>query len=474
MYQIYCDGYLLHSDIPEYQLIDVKLQMEVNKPGNLSFTILPEHPNLSTLLKRKSEIKVYKNNIVYWKGRIVEDNINLDLSHEIYCEGKLKALNDTLIRPDIFDDTADNVLTSYLNLHNAQVLEFQQIKPGTLQITDDIYRDLKNYESTLSRVDDLVNSVGGYLFLRYESDGDYLDWLTDFSTTSTQEINLGENILNLSQEITAQETYSACIPLGAKQVDENGTETETRLTVSSIQGVDYVFDQAKVNLYGWVFAPISETTWDDVTLAANLLSRANDFLAASGTQLTLTITALDLAYTDADIDSFNFCEYVTVNSSYHNISDDYLLSRLDLDITNPANTRITLGQVVTGITEKQKQDRDNVTLTVNDLQDEITGVNVNLGEEVAQREAYIRYSGGVIEMGETNSDLKMRLSNTELAFVESISGVETEVAYIENPTGNPGDSKLYIENGEIVQTLKIGDFEFSPRDNGNMSLLYKG
>jgi len=93
---------------------------------------------------------------------------------------------------------------------------------------------------------------------------------------------------------------------------------------------------------------------------------------------------------------------------------------------------------------------------------------------VARRERYIRYVGGIIELGETDSDLKMRLSNTELSFWESLYGIETKVAYISNPTGNPGDSKLYIENAAILQGIAFGAYAWEPEDNGSVSLVFKG
>jgi hypothetical protein len=49
MYTIFADEYLLHSDIPGYQLLDAKLSMEVNLPGSLEFEILPDHPAIFSL-----------------------------------------------------------------------------------------------------------------------------------------------------------------------------------------------------------------------------------------------------------------------------------------------------------------------------------------------------------------------------------------------------------------------------------------
>jgi hypothetical protein len=245
--------------------------------------------------------------------------------------------------------------------------------------------------------------------------------------------------------------------------------------VESIKGVDYVFDEERVSVYGWICAPVPETTWDDMDTAAGLLAKATDYLnGKKGLALTLSITALDLSLTGQDIESFNFCERIKVNSEVHGILEEYLLTKLEVDITNPANTKITLGQSGMTLTDKNRQEREKIVFTVNDLVTALTGVNQGLAGEVAARQMYIRYVGGIIEMGEVGSDLKMRLSNTELSFWETLGGAETKVAYIANPTGNPGDSKLYIENGEIVQTLDLGDFRFIKRDNGNLSLVFKG
>lgn len=473
MYQIFCDDYLLHSDMDDYRLFDVKLTMEVNTAGNLQFDAGSEHPNLSSLGKLKPVIKVTKNGFVYWKGRITEDKLEFDGSHAVYCEGKLKALEDTLIRPAVFDGTAASVFTSYINIHNSQVSDTQKFKVGTVNVTGNPYRDLKNYESTYSRIQDLVTSYGGYLFIRYETDGDYIDWLSDFTTTADQQIILGQNILNLTQDVSASNTHTACIPLGMKLLDENGKETEQRLTVESVNGVDFVFDQAKVSEYGWRYAPASEVTWDDVTTASALLAKAQAYLADKGIKLALTLelTALDLTFTDTDIDSFNFCEYITVNSPFHGIIEEYLLRKVDIDISNPANTKITLGESVLTLTDKTKTEKDRVTTSINELITALTGTASDVGNEVAQRERYIRYANGIIELGETGSDLKMRLSNTELSFWESLNGVETKVAYISNPTGNPGDSKLYVENGKILKSMGVGDTAaIVAESNGSVSI----
>ena len=43
----------------------------------------------------------------------------------------------------------------------------------------------------------------------------------------------------------------------------------------------------------------------------------------------------------------------------------------------------------------------------------------------------------------------------------------TVAAYVSN-------DRLYINNAEVVNTLRIGNFAFLPRENGHMSLQYVG
>lgn len=475
MYTIYAGGNLLHSDVPDYQLANARLVMEANQPGSLEFTIAPDHPAIFALEKLKAEVVLKKSGTTYWKGRIVDDTQALDTTRRVYCEGKLKCLGDTVIRPHVYDGTAATVFAAYLNEHNRQVADYQKILPGTVTVTGDIYRALINYESTYDRVQDLVKSLGGYLVLRYESDGDYLDWKPSIATTAAQSITLGENLISLSQELSAEKLYTVCIPRGAKLADENGATTETRLGVESLKGVDYIFDSDLVQQYGWICAPVSETTWDDITTASALLTKGQAYLNANkGLILTLAITAVDLKLAGQNINSFNFLENINVVSTVHGIQSSYLLTKLELDITNPAGTRIVLGSSVMTLTDKNKQAQQDIVLTMNDLATALTGTAVDLAGEIAAREAYIRYDGGTIEMGETGSNLKMRLTNTKLSFWETIGGVETEVAYIANPTGNPGDSKLYIENAKVLNELIFGGFAFQVRDNGNVSLVWKG
>lgn len=76
---------------------------------------------------------------------------------------------------------------------------------------------------------------------------------------------------------------------------------------------------------------------------------------------------------------------------------------------------------------------------------------------------YIRYNNGVLELGDISSGYTARLTATELGFYDG----ETEVAYINN-------NKLFINNGQIVKDLQIGNYQWITDSTGRMSLKWVG
>ena len=75
---------------------------------------------------------------------------------------------------------------------------------------------------------------------------------------------------------------------------------------------------------------------------------------------------------------------------------------------------------------------------------------------------YIRFVDGDIVLGQVDNPFVLEIRNDRISFLQD--GVE--VAYL----SNEGDTqKLYINDGEIIRSLKIGNFAFTPRENGNLS-----
>lgn len=70
---------------------------------------------------------------------------------------------------------------------------------------------------------------------------------------------------------------------------------------------------------------------------------------------------------------------------------------------------------------------------------------------------YIRFVDGNIILGKVGNELELKIRHDRIQFIQS--GVE--VAYFSN-------NKLYVTDGEFINSLKLGNFAFIPRENGSL------
>jgi hypothetical protein len=357
------------------------LNLEINKVGTLTFSIYPDHPYFDRLEKLKPKIVVKRGNKDIFRGRIVNDEQGIYNEKNIECESSLAYLNDSIYRPSSFTGTPEELFALIINNHNSQVTDEQKLKIGNVTVTDPnnyISRSWEDYPSSWELFKTrLLDTLGGYLVERYEDDGTYIDWLEDFKSgdnllVSTQSIEFGENLINILAKNDASTTYSVVIPLGYEIEAEDGTKS--RLTIKSVNNdKDYLVNETALAAYGWKVAPVSETTWDDVTVASNLKTKGQKYLDNQAVMIasTLDITALDLAAVDKDIEFFFIYKYVRIKSTPHNFDKAYLLKSIKIPFDHPENTQITLGETsstLTGIELGNKQKIDGVITRVETIE----------------------------------------------------------------------------------------------------------
>ena len=316
---------------------------------------------------------------------MTDDSQDFNNTKIVDLEGVMAYFNDSVIPP--FDFPADFASNSdYLNSeddikfffnwlieqHNAQVEDFQKFKVGRIAFSDlngDFERSLEDYTNTWDVLKTRLfeSSLGGYLCIRYEYDENgnqvnIIDYLPDFKDDdgaylmNLQEIVFGENMLDLVYDSDATETYTAVIPLGKK----NET-TKKRLTIADLpdavlqstgesgkiikKGV-MIYNEKAVNQFGFICAPPSETTWDDIDSdTGRLQTNGVDFLVNTAVKFlnTITVKALDLHFSDAQIEAFRIYRYVKTKSAPHGMDHIQKLDQLEIDMQNPQNTIITMG-----------------------------------------------------------------------------------------------------------------------------------
>lgn len=390
-YQIRCDGFIL--DDPRDDELSVSnpvVNLEVNTVGGCTFTIHKNHPYYGNLKKLKSVFEVSDDIGVIFRGRMTEDTADFYNSKAVDLEGAMAYFNDSTIRPFSFpEDWADdagyttaaqsgNVIQFFLkwliDQHNSQVQEFQQFKLGSVTVSDPnnyLTRSSTDYASTWETLKSKLfdSALGGYLCIRYEADGNYIDYLSDFTLTNTQEIVFGENLLDLKSKVDASATYSAIIPLGAtiETEEDSSTTSKPRLTIASlpdgnvtddiVKSGDTLYSKKAVEAFGWVCAPTKDTTWDDVTEPENLRTKGVNALAGDLSMVSTTIeaSAVDLHFTDEQIQSFRIYRKVLVRTDPHGHNGTFDMPKLSLNLHNPQSTRFTVGKTERSLTDINSQ-----------------------------------------------------------------------------------------------------------------------
>ena len=74
---------------------------------------------------------------------------------------------------------------------------------------------------------------------------------------------------------------------------------------------------------------------------------------ATGVQMsnTIEIQAIDMHFSDDEIEAFRIYRYIIAESKPHGHEGKYKLTKLDIDILNPQNTKITLGDTSLSMTD---------------------------------------------------------------------------------------------------------------------------
>lgn len=364
MYQLKYKNYILYDPrLADEKLIirDPSVKLAVSKAGEMSFTVDAEHPYLSNLRRMSGLVELLDGTFPIYRGRITGDTKDFYGAHKIETEGIMAVLNDSIIPPfnfpgDFEDDTAykaaaasGNVVEFFfrwiLSQHNAQVTAEQQIKPGVVTVSDPnnyITRNSEEYATAMTTISDklLKSSLGGNLLIRYENDGNYLDYYAALPLTNTQTVEFAENLLDLSSETDGADIYTAILPEG-KDGLTIGNLPDGDLTNDLVKSGLTIYSKSGVATYGRITRHIK---WGDVTVDTNLRTKAKAALADNGLSMPETITckAVDLGWQEG-IQHFRVGRMTALFSTPHGYSASYPLMELAPDILDPGNTQITLG-----------------------------------------------------------------------------------------------------------------------------------
>ncbi len=363
------------NDADKLIIMDPAVTLAVNSAGSVSFSILPSHPMARKITRMRGTLELVDDDGTLFRGRILNDETTFYGAQKYTAEGALAYLNDSIVDPYTFpDDFVDlpgyqdaaglsgNLVAWWLawllDRHNAQAPADRQIKLGSVTVKDPnnyISRENSKYSSTWQTISEkLVGSaLGGYLIMRYEDDGNYLDYLAELPRTNPQRVKFSENLLDIIIKVTGESIFTAILPVGADDLTL-AELPDGPLEGGLIKAGKVIYDPAAETEYGSRITRV--VTWDDVAVPENLKTKAAAALAA-GIQMpeSITIQACDLNGVDGLIPHFRVGQYVRVESGPHGLSAAYPLLEMTPNILEPGATTICLNTTTAKFTAAVRQ-----------------------------------------------------------------------------------------------------------------------
>ena len=381
MYQLTYDSKILFDPYMQSTAItDAKYTGKSNSVSYLDFSIAPNHPLYNTIEKDKGLVEFYSDNVLKFRGKINEIEID-DYGYKIVaCNSVLQYLNHTRVRsystvPGDADLTAPTSVEGYfqwlIDQHNLHVKDASErfevgVNQGAaLDKNDYILRSNDNYPTTLDEINDKVlDSLGGYLFVEYKDDRNILNLYADVHSTNSQIIDFGSNILSISYKENDDELYTVVIPRGGTPEKKEGdTKDPKPINIKNlpdntfdsdsdiVKSGDCVYSLSATKRYGYREYYYSN---NDILDPSNLLKAAVLQLRLQmAPKVTIETKAIDLSIAYPGYEQLNIGDACRVRSARHNLDDYFMLSEMELDLNDPSQTTYTFGDEYVSLVGRQ-------------------------------------------------------------------------------------------------------------------------
>lgn len=314
---------------------------------------------------------------VEFEGRVLSVSNKMTSTgfvQEIVCEDFLSFLHDSTQQyQKLKNSGAEAYLREILNQHNAQVENYKQIHLGTVTVkslTDKPWRYL-GYESTWDTIRDrIVSNIGGYLTLRREKSGFYLDWTSSVGKNQESPIQLGRNIKSASREISFDGIATQIMPIGADEKnsqnrssdnkEEQGSDvTRKQIDISSVNGGKIWLEDAElVAKFGIIRKPV---IWTEIDNPQVLKNRGLQYLRNQKIALAKwTVSAVERYLIDSRYTKFKIGNtHPILNAPLSGIERLQIIEK-KIDILNPQSVDLVIGSKSQSLSAYQLQSQEAV------------------------------------------------------------------------------------------------------------------
>lgn len=361
------------------KILSGSIKQAQNAINEFTFVIPMQNDLYQKLTPFQSIIQVVNlyDEEVEFEGRVLSVSNKMTSTgfvQEVVCEDFLSFLHDSTQHYQKLKNTgAEAYLREILNQHNAQVENYKRIHLGTVTVkslTDKPWRYL-GYESTWDTIRDrIVSNIGGYLTLRREESGFYLDWTSSVGENQESPIQLGRNIKSASREISFDGIATQIMPIGADEKnsqnqssdnkEEQGSDvTRKQIDISSVNGGKIWLEDAElVAKFGIIRKPVIWTEIDDPQVLKN---RGLQYLKNQKIALAKwTVSAVERYLIDSRYAKFKIGNtHPILNAPLSGIEKLQIIEK-KIDILNPQSVDLVIGSKSQSLSAYQLQSQEAV------------------------------------------------------------------------------------------------------------------
>ena len=382
-------GQVIHShNSGGLKLIEGQINQNINEIDSFYFTYLPNNPIHTKIRPMITLIKVFNTftGQYEFEGRVVTIEETLsenDLAFEVSCESELGFLHDSFQDFYEFRGTPKELLQRILNKHNKVVESTKNFTLGTVEITDPndyYYVFLDQTETSWDAIQrTLIDTYGGELIMRKVGNNRYLDYVLQQGHRSDVAIALKKNLQSYSKLVDPTEIITRLKPLGTTLEPEEHDENEPlgvkypRLDIKSANnGLDYIDNPELIKAFG---VQGGVEVFDDITTVPALMAAGENFFKNQKLVLNqYNVTALDLFLIGKDIESFEVGNTHLLDDPVMNVYEWLRIIGKSVDINEPQNSSLTIGDKFKTATEMQLDLRKEI-VRAKTLQQQLQSAN---------------------------------------------------------------------------------------------------
>lgn len=442
---------ILYRESPVYdprsdrlRALDVSADLSLEDLGELRFTLPASNPWCGRLavMSKSDEVVLEDDGTELFRGRVTSEEEGFDGSFEYSCEDQRAYLNDVLL--PVYSagdggvpDTPDGLFAWYVSQYNAKVPPEARFEVGVNEGAQIgrrgwIYRASSVRPTVWEEVrSKLVDELGGVVRVRSERGRRYIDWLADGTSTCSQRLEFGRNLLDFARRRDGTEVHTRVVPWSRLEYDEPAAEGEERPELLDIAGVpdrplaegfekvgDAVVNVALERVHGVIEASLEcEGVTNPETLVSNALQRAVNEAVGDAVE----ISAYDLHRRFPDVQPIRIGDFVRVTAKPRGYDAWMLCHSISLRPSEPSHT-YRLGTYAGTYTSAQSR--------------RLSELNSAVGEQASVAASVSSKASAAVESALTAREAAER---AEAAASTAVTGSRDEYALSSSRTDPPND-----------------------------------